>query len=44
MNFGGFSKMSIIYAFVALLLIIELGLTGYSKLPPPSSSPSAEPY
>merc|ERR1712025_729825 len=29
MNLGSFGKLTIVYAFAALLLIIELGLTGY---------------
>lgn len=32
MNLGSFGKLSIIYAVLALFLIIELGLTAYSKL------------
>lgn len=29
MNLGSFGKLSIVYAVLALFLIIELGLTGY---------------
>lgn len=32
MNLGSFGKLSIVYAVLALFLIIELGLTGYGKL------------
>lgn len=31
MNFANMGILSIIHAFLALLLIIELGLTGYRK-------------
>lgn len=31
MNLGSFGKLSIVYAVLALFLIIELGLTGYSE-------------
>lgn len=36
MNLGTFGKLSIVYAVLALFLIIELGLTGYGKCRRPS--------
>lgn len=31
MNLGSFGKLTIVYALLALFLIIELGLTGYRE-------------